>query len=137
MTTAVQLKRQHHWSRAGAVFVLLAALLIALYFDTASAIVGIWWRSETFTHGFLVLPLVLWMVWRQRAHLSHLQPQPSVWGLAALVVAGLGWLLGDLVAVNALTQLAFVALLALLVPTLLGLAVTRALSSDRWKGLGR
>jgi len=127
MTTAVQLKRQHHWSRAGAVFVLLAALLIALYFDTASAIVGIWWRSETFTHGFLVLPLVLWMVWRQRAHLSHLQPQPSVWGLAALVVAGLGWLLGDLVAVNALTQLAFVALLALLVPTLLGLAVTRAL----------
>lgn len=127
MTTAVQLNPQHHWSPAGVVFGLLAAALLVLYFDTASAMVGIWWRSETFTHGFLVLPIVLWMVWRQRAHLSHVQPQPNAWGLAGLVLVGFGWLLGDLVAVNALTQLAFVALLVLLVPTLLGLAVTRAL----------
>ena len=127
MTTVVQLNPQHHWSRASAVFGLLAVVLLALYFDTASAMVGIWWRSETFTHGFLVLPIVLWMVWRQRAHLSHLQPQPSAWGLAALVLVGFGWLLGELVAVNALTQLAFVAMLALLAPTILGLTVTRAL----------
>ena len=127
MTPAVQLKPQHHWPRAGLLFGLLVAVLVALYFDTASAMVGIWWRSETFTHGFLVLPLVLWMVWRRRTHLSHLQPQPCVWGLVALVLVGLGWLLGDLVVVNALTQLAFVAMLALLVPTLLGLVVARAL----------
>jgi len=127
MTTAVQLKPMHHWPSAAVVFALLAFVLIALYFDTASAIVGIWWRSETFTHGFLVLPLVLWMVWRQRTNLSHLHPQPNAWGLAALVLVGLGWLLGDLVAVNALTQLALVAMLVLLVPTLLGLTVTRAL----------
>lgn len=127
MTTVVQLTPQHHWSRAGVLFGLLATLLVALYFDTASAMVGIWWRSETFTHGFLVLPIVLWMVWHKRTHLSHLQPQPNAWGLAALVLVGFGWLLGELVAVNALTQLTFVALLALLVPTLLGMAVTRAL----------
>lgn len=127
MTTAVQLKPQHHWPRAGLLFGLLAVVLVALYFDTASAMVGIWWRSETFTHGFLVLPLELWMVWRRHTHLSHLQPQPSTWGLAALLLVGFGWLLGDLVAVNALTQLAFVAMLALLVPALLGLVVTRSL----------
>jgi exosortase A len=127
MTTAVQLTPKHHWPRALVIFGFLAIVLVAIYFDTASAMVGIWWRSDTFTHGFLVLPLVLWMVWRQRAQLSHFHPQPCAWGLAALLVAGLGWLLGDLVAVNALTQLALVAMLALLVPTLLGLAVTRAL----------
>jgi exosortase A len=127
MTTVVQLNPQHHWSRASAIFGLLTVALLALYYDTASAMVGIWWRSETFTHGFLVLPIVLWMVWRQRAHLSHLQPQPTAWGLVALVLVGFGWLLGELVAVNALTQLAFVAMLALLVPTILGLTVTRAL----------
>ncbi len=127
MTPAVQLKPQHHWPRAGLLFGLLAVVLVALYFDTASTMVGIWWRSETFTHGFLVLPLVLWMVWRRRSHLSHLQPQPSAWGLAALLLVGFGWLLGDLVAVNALTQLAIVAMLALLVPALLGLAVARSL----------
>lgn len=127
MSTALQLNPQRHWPRAAGVLAVLLAFTLALYFDTASAMVGIWWRSETFTHGFLVVPIVLWMVWRQRAHLSHLHPQPSAWGLLALLLTGLGWLLGDLVAVNALTQLALVAMLALLVPTLLGLAVTRAL----------
>jgi exosortase A len=127
MTTAVQINPQHHWQRAGMVFVLLVVCTLALYFDTASAIVSIWWRSETFTHGFLVVPIVLWMVWRQRSRLSHLQPQPNAWGLAALVLVGFGWLLGDLVAVNALTQLAFVTMLVLLVPAVLGLEVTKAL----------
>jgi len=127
MSTALQLNPQHHWPRAAGVLAVLLVVTLALYFDTASAIVGIWWRSETFTHGFLVVPIVLWMVWHKRAHLSHLHPQPSAWGLLVLLLAGFGWLLGDLVAVNALTQLTLVAMLALLVPTLLGLAVTRAL----------
>ena len=69
MTTTVQITPQQHWQRAGVVFVLLLAFTLALYFDTASAIVSIWWRSETFTHGFLVVPIVLWMVWRQRSRL--------------------------------------------------------------------
>ena len=127
MSTALQLNPQHHWPRAAGVLAALLAVTLALYFDTASAIVGIWWRSETFTHGFLVVPIVLWMVWHKRAQLSHLHPQPSGWALAALLLVGCGWLLGDLVAVNALTQLALVSMLALLVPTLLGLGVTRAL----------
>jgi exosortase A len=127
MTTAAQLNPPHHWQRAGVVFVLLVACTLALYFDTASAIVTIWWRSETFAHGFLVAPIVLWMVWRQRSRLSHLQPRPNAWGLAALVLVGFGWLLGDLVAINALTQFTFVAMLVLLVPAVLGLEVTKAL----------
>jgi exosortase A len=41
---------------------------------------------------------------------------------------GLGWLLGDLVAVNAVTQLALVALLVLAVPAVLGLTVARCIT---------
>jgi exosortase A len=127
MNTSVQLPPQHHWPRAGALLALLLAWTLFWYFETGSAIVGIWLRSETFTHGFLVVPIVLWMVWRKRGSLSHLQPQPNAWGVALLGMAGLAWMLGELVAINALTQLAFVAMLALLVPALLGLAVARAL----------
>jgi len=128
MSTTLQRGPQSQWRTASMVLVMLLAWTLAWYFDTASAIVGIWWRSETFTHGFLVVPIVLWMVWHKRAHLALLQPQPSPWVLALLLLSGLGWLLGDLVAVNAVTQFAFVAMLALLVPTVLGLAVTRTLT---------
>lgn len=128
MSTILQRDPQSQWRTASLVLVMLIAWTLAWYFDTASAIVDIWWRSETFTHGFLVVPIVLWMVWHRRAHLALLQPLPNLWVLGLLLLSGLGWLLGDLVAVNALTQFAFVAILALLVPAVLGLAVTRTLA---------
>ena len=128
MTTTAQRQPSSQWPTASLVLGLLLAWTLAWYFDTANAIVSIWWRSETFTHGFLVVPIVLWMVWHKRAHLALLQPRPSPWVLVLLLLSGLGWLLGDLVAVNALTQFAFVALLALLVPTALGLTVSRTLA---------
>ena len=44
----------------------IAAVAVALLFlDTSVSIVTIWNRSETFTHGFFVLPIFLWLVWRE------------------------------------------------------------------------
>lgn len=116
-----------HWPRHAGALVLLLAWALLLYFATASAMVGIWLRSDTFTHGFIVVPIVLWLVWHKRKTLTQLQPRPTPWALPLLALAALAWLLGDLVAVNALTQLALVTMLVLLVPALLGLPVTRVL----------
>lgn len=116
------------WRQAGWTWGLLLAALLWLFRDTAGAMVAIWMRSDTFAHGFLVPPIVAWLVWRQRAVLARLTPTPAVWAWGLLALAGLGWLLGDLVAVNALTQLALVSLIVLLVPAVLGLAVTRAIA---------
>ena len=115
------------WKLALTLSVLLLALTVVAYWDTASAIVLIWMRSETFTHGFLVPPITAWLIWRQRESLSALSPEPNVWALLALAGAALAWLLGDLAAVNALAQLSFVAMLVLLVPAILGQVVTRAI----------
>ena len=54
------------WRHAFPALVLLVAWTLFLYLDTAVAMVTIWSRSETFTHGFLVPPIVLWLVWRKR-----------------------------------------------------------------------
>jgi len=115
------------WPRYAGALLLLLAWALFWYFDTASAMVGIWLRSDTFTHGFVVVPIVLWLVWHKRATLAQLQPQPNAWALLPLALAAFAWLLGDLVAVNALTQLALVSMLVLLVPALFGLAITRML----------
>ncbi len=128
MTPSVQLAPKRHWQRPGIVFLLLLGWTLFWFRDTASAIVRIWLHSETFTHGLLVVPIVLWLVWRKRAVLAPLQPRPNAWAILLLALAAFAWLLGDLVAVNALTQLAFVAMLVLLVPAILGLAVTQAIA---------
>ncbi|MDP2369100.1 exosortase A [Rhodoferax sp.] len=105
--------------------VIVAILL--LYRETALAMVTIWYRSETFTHAFVVPPLVAWLIWRKRAQLALLTPQAASWVLLPMAGAAFVWLLGDLAGVNALTQLALVTLLVLTVPALLGLAVARCI----------
>ena len=104
----------------------LPALLLCLvwilfsYRDTALAMVTIWARSETFTHAFLVPPISLWLIWRQRHALALQAPTGGFLMLVPLALAGFAWLLGDLAAVNAVTQLALVSLLVLAVAAVLG-----------------
>lgn len=105
----------------------LAVLLAIglLYRDTFVAMAGIWTRSETFAHAWLVPPIVIWLVWRLRGELVLLTPKPAPWVLLPMAVVAFGWLLGDLAGINAVTQLAVTALLVLAVPAVLGLAVAR------------
>ena len=112
---------------ASVCFLLLLVCVLVAYRETFAAMVGIWWRSETFTHAFLVPPIVAWMVWREREKLKYIPFKPNAWMLLPLLGIGLFWLLGDLVAVNAVTQFAAVAMLVLMVPLVLGLAVARHL----------
>jgi exosortase A len=108
--------------------VLLLAGLLLLFRDTAQAMVEIWSRSETFTHAFLVPPIVLWLIWRRQEALQRLPARPALWVLIPAAVLGFVWLLGALIGVNAGTQFALVALLVLSVPAVFGWAVARELT---------
>ena len=108
-----------------ALLALAAVMLVlgGLYADTVTAMVGIWQRSETFAHAFLVPPIVLWLVWRQRATLAEMTPRPQPWVLLAVAAFAAMWLLADLMLVNAAAQFAWVAMLVLSVPVVLGVQV--------------
>jgi len=128
MTPELSIQSRKAWHQTLPLFLAFASLIVVAYFDTASAIVSIWYRSETFTHGFLVVPIVMWLVWRKRPLLAVITPRASAWGVVLLALAALAWLVGELASVNALSQLAFVAMLALLVPALLGIQVARTIT---------
>jgi len=116
------------WRNALPALLLLMIGVLVVYRDTAAAMVAIWYRSETFTHGFVVLPITLWLVWRRRAVLAAMVPKPSAWFLIVFAGLALMWMLGDLVAVNSVTQLAFVAMLVAAVPAVLGLSVAASIA---------
>lgn len=109
-----------HWRTPLATFVLVVVLLLVLYRNTVIGMVSIWERSDTYAHGFMVLPIALWLVWRQRHRVADLVPQPSILAVLLMLGAATLWLLGDLVSVNAATQLALTMLLVLAVPAVLG-----------------
>jgi exosortase A len=113
------------WRSALITLGVLQLWLLIVYRETALSMVQIWARSDTFAHAFFVLPISLWLIWRQRETLLSVRPEAERAPLVYVgFIAGL-WFLGTLASVNALTQLSLVALLVLTVPTLLGWTVTR------------
>ena len=54
-----------------------ALCILALHWRTAASIVAIWWRSETFAHGFIVVPICLWLAWRRRDAIAGFRRSPG------------------------------------------------------------
>ncbi len=111
------------------VLVLALTLLwvVGWYWHTASEVALIWWRSDTFAHGLVVLPAFAWLVWGARDRIDGLQPQP-VGGMALAVgAAGLLWLLGGMVSVAAAQHFALFAMLVSAFVGVLGWRLSRVL----------
>ncbi len=116
------------WRLAGPALLLVLVSILLLFRETALGMASIWWRSDTYAHGMVVPPIALWLVWRLRAGLAALPPRSSYLAIFLLGGAGFGWLLGQVAAVNALSQFAFVAMLVLAVPAIVGWQVARCIA---------
>ena len=103
---------------------LVLAWILFVYQDTVAAMLAIWIRSETFTHCFLVPPIVAWLIWQRREVIAQNPPKPSYWALGLTCLLGLSWLLGESAAVNSVTQLSLVGMIVATVPVLFGWHIT-------------
>lgn len=113
------------------VFSAIAAVLVwvvAWYFDTAQEVSSIWWRSDTFAHGLLVLPISGWLAWRNKDRLVGLSIQPALVMALPILAAGLGWLLGELASVASVTHAALAFILVFSLVGVLGFRVARPLA---------
>lgn len=108
----------HKASIAALAIALLSPIL--LFWGTAMTMVGIWNSSDTFAHGYVILPISLALIWRQRAWFAHIPARPWWPGLVLMAGAGAAWLAGRMGDVGVVMQYAFVAMMPLAALTLLG-----------------
>jgi exosortase A len=102
-------------------------LVLALFASTVSSMAAVWLNSATFAHGFLVLPISLYLIWTKRRQIVCLRPIPNLWMLPVLATLGFGWLMGKVADVQLVQHLALVAMLPALIWTIVGSQITRAL----------
>ncbi|MDX2447352.1 MAG: archaeosortase/exosortase family protein, partial [Desulfobacterales bacterium] len=65
--------------RLGLPVCVFAILLMVLYADTATSLLLTWYRSGTYAHGFLILPISLWLTWEKRSVLTSTPVKANLW----------------------------------------------------------
>ena len=113
------------WLSASIAFGLSLLMLGAVFWPTYSAIVTIWWQSETYAHGFLILPIVGYLIWEKRTELARVSPRPAPRAVLLMVFPALLWLLGYAAQAAVIEQLAAVTMLPVIVWVIFGSDVVR------------
>lgn len=119
--------RWQAWRLPALLTIGLVIAVFVLFGQTSWSVVSIWLRSETFTHGFLILPISAFLIWQRRTTLALCIPKPNWLGIPLLGIIGLGWLVAHAAGVLVVEQLAMMALVPTVVWTLLGWGVVRTI----------
>jgi len=111
-----------------AAFMLALAVVAVAYRSSYFSLIQKWSDDAAFSHGFLILPICAWLAWRQRRELAGVVFEPSVWGVLAVAVCALVWLVARGSGILVVEQFAAVALIPALVLAALGWPATRVLA---------
>jgi len=95
-------------------------ILVAVFFPVVSGMAGTWYVSSTYNHGFLILPIAIYMAWHRWPQILAHAPRPTLLAIPFMLAAGLLWYLGEIVSVEFVKQVAFVAMVQILVVSIIG-----------------
>jgi len=107
----------------------IAGLGLAMlpFLNALGQLFSIWNLEPEYSHGILIPPIALFLIWQQRDALAR-TPFHGAWsGLLVLALGLAFWLVGELSTITAIVQYGFLLVLYGLVATLTGWAVFRRL----------
>jgi exosortase A len=115
------------WRIAVATLAVLLGVFLALYWRAVSDAVAVWSDSRAYNHGFLILPIVCYLIYERRHRLAGLAPLPYPLALLLLVPAGTFWLIAKIVGIAEGQQLALLFGVQAILLSVLGKRVYRVL----------
>ena len=108
-------------------FLLISSIVLGVCFWKTFAGLASIWKYGTYSHGFLVLPVCLFLVWQHRASLQLMEPTPTLRPMPMMGVLAATWLVGELAEANLIRQFAIVAMIPVVVWMIVGSRIARAL----------
>lgn len=106
--------------KLGVKFFLILASLALLYFDTFRDLIQTWSSSEDYGHGFAILPISLYLVWRKRGILLSRQINPSGWGYFVIALWIVFYAVGIIGNISTITDISMILFLIGAVAILMG-----------------
>jgi exosortase A len=115
------------WSHALIALALTALAVAWMLRSTVGSMVTIWYGSNTYSCGFVIVPVCAFLVWRVRQRLYNIYPSASFAGVGVFFLCAVLWLAGNIADVQLAEQIAFIGMMEALVWALLGFQTVRAL----------
>jgi len=116
------------WSTVATITILAWGAMFWLFWPTVRTLIASWMVSRTFTHGFLVLPATVYLLWFYRQHLTGIVPTPNLSGLAVFSLLVCGWFISHQAGSSLWEQVSLVGMLPALVWVIAGTCALRVLS---------
>jgi exosortase A len=109
--------------------ILCLSLLLwgVLFYSSIASTVAIWYRSETFAHGFIILPICIYLIKQNWHKLRQLKVEPNLWVLPLVCGVLISLLFGSLAQLLVIEQAAAFMMLPMIIWCVLGNQVTRVL----------
>ncbi|MGR5069443.1 MULTISPECIES: exosortase A [Vibrio] len=98
-----------------------------VYHESIESMVTVWSQSKTYEHGFIIVPISLWLTWRKRDQIKQ-TPLGSSWiPVVLFIFPTLCWMFGKAADVALLEHIAAIFSLQLILWALLGTPLTKIL----------
>lgn len=110
------------------VVALLAGVFMLLYAPTFRALYETWKTEEDYSHGFLIIPISLYLIWKKREELLSRPGHPSNWGFAILMLWAVMYFLGYVGEISTFVSYSMIVFLFGAVITLLGFGIAKAVA---------
>jgi exosortase A len=111
-------------------FILLMAVLLsipAIFFATTLSVVDVWLNNDSFTHGFLIFPISIWLIYEKRNQLNVLPISPEPRAILLLIIFIFAWLMANLVGIQLVQQLSVIFIILISILIIFGRAILAAL----------
>lgn len=108
------------WPTPWAVLLAIFAVSVLALWPTWLSLHGFWLESSRYSHGYLIVAIIAYMVYRLRPQFAGAQASPSLLGLAALAVLLSVWSIANLGSIQAIHQILLPAILWLACLSVLG-----------------
>lgn len=107
-------------------YVILLASLIVAYLPVLKNLFSVWMDSDEYSHGFFIIPISMYMVWRQRESIGKIEPMTSWTGLFALFATLFIYLLSSLIRITTISSVTLPLCIAAIILFLYGTKMLRA-----------
>ncbi len=74
--------------------VIIGCIILLMYLPILVQLAGDWYTDDNYSHGFLIIPVSAWIIWRKRAALRTIPLESSKLGIPVMIASLIIFILG-------------------------------------------